>query len=192
MTCWEFTTDFNIDLALSLAQVSKAIYHHEHLDIETHLAESFNFEEAFFMQKKISDGNNFWRNLLNIRNKSGNVVDLQAALCRRGNTVFIVFQGSKEKEDWLTNLTVGRKTLPYSNILAHRGFVNATEAFIDAVNSTLNSSTDQRLKDLISLAFHQPLSDLNYVITGHSLGGAIATLTGAYLHSQGIDRKSVV
>lgn len=81
------------------------------------------------------------------------------------NRAFVIgFRGSEETgiSDWVTDLKIDLEPFPYSNgdnIKAHQGFIEAYESVRDAVMSGINDSPHKRI-----------------ICTGHSLGGALATL----------------
>lgn len=71
--------------------------------------------------------------------------------------LFIAVQGTKERRDWLTNIRV--KKDPFFGIKAHRGFARCAIAILPEVVDIVDAHQGRRL-----------------VITGHSLGGAVAIL----------------
>ena len=93
-------------------------------------------------------------------------VDTQAAIlyCEADNRVFLVFRGSEDEIDWLNNLQFRQKDYPYddkdtTDIQFHRGFMTAYWAVRDRVQRVMEQYTDAEV-----------------VVTGHSLGGALATI----------------
>lgn len=109
--------------------------------------------------------------------------DTQCAILAEGTTAIVVFRGSESSEDWETdfntkldraqfdqNVVQGlivktqEKTYPYagssrSGALMHQGFVTAYFAVRDPIHDYIKTN-----------------SITNVVVTGHSLGGALATL----------------
>lgn len=88
-------------------------------------------------------------------------------VCRAGSTIAIVFRGTADKADWYTDLQV--EMLPFGVGHAHRGFLERANADMGFWLSALNKVRNR--------APHA----CRIICTGHSLGGALATLFAAYL-----------
>eukprot|EP01132_Coremiostelium_polycephalum_P003742 gene3742-4661_t len=89
----------------------------------------------------------------------------QAYVGYTDDTLYVVFRGSKELNNWVSNLKL--ILVNYSlckNCVVHAGF-------LECWNSAKNE-----IKDTITSALKECTDCTKIVITGHSLGGAISTL----------------
>lgn len=86
-----------------------------------------------------------------------------AAVCSNDKVVVVVFRGTSIPiPDWLTNLTfVNHEIDAQSGFVVHRGFFNATESIYSRVLSSLRA---------------QGGGTKRVIVTGHSLGGAMAAI----------------
>jgi predicted lipase len=124
--------------------------------------------------------------------------DTECAILSEGTTAIIVFRGSESSEDWETDLntTLERaqfeqrvvrelilepqeKTYPYagsrsSGALMHRGFVTAYFAVRDQIHDYVKNNAVSSV-----------------VATGHSLGGALATLCAVDIQYNFSDKVTV-
>ena len=79
------------------------------------------------------------------------------------NSVFIAFRGSHDIQNWIADIRF-LKTYPYSNYIAvEKGFYNLFEKNKDIIYNNLNQLS-------------QKYKTNNVIITGHSLGAALATV----------------
>lgn len=95
------------------------------------------------------------------------------------NSIYVVFRGSVDIRNWITNLSVDKtnwKTYPDCDCQVHEGFYDAEQAVFPAVLAEV-----KRLKGLHSTAAVKT--------TGHSLGAAMALLTGLDLIKNGINTQ---
>jgi hypothetical protein len=99
------------------------------------------------------------------------------AVDHTANTVFVVFRGTEDLENWITDLNAfgradfdlplcGAKTSPATSIKVHPGFYHAYE-----------SVQAQMMAALAQVASNGG-QDYEVVVTGHSLGASIATIAG--------------
>jgi len=84
----------------------------------------------------------------------------QCFFATTADAVIVSFRGTKELGDWLANLNVLRTTRAYGTV--HRGFLGAFQV------------VEKRLETLMA-----PFRGRPVVITGHSLGGALALIAAA-------------
>jgi len=92
--------------------------------------------------------------------------DTQVALLHRADTqdLYIVFRGSDRDVDWINNLQFRQQIYPYgeeatTDVRFHRGFMAAYFAVRDRLQTEVRQYPNCQL-----------------TITGHSLGGAVATI----------------
>jgi hypothetical protein len=88
--------------------------------------------------------------------------DTLALVCVTDEALIITVQGSESKRDWLNNIKIVKTE--FHGILAHKGFAWCAESI---------------LPDVLAAIARDPEKPV--VLTGHSLGGAIATLLAVAL-----------
>lgn len=89
--------------------------------------------------------------------------------------IVLSYRGSASLSSWIGNVNIDFNAFgPCSGCQVHRGFLSSWNDSRDKVKAALSQAK----------ANH---SDYNIVFTGHSLGGAIATLAAADLRQQGFD-----
>ena len=91
------------------------------------------------------------------------------------NSIYVVFRGSSSIPNWITNLSTAKTSytsFPECNCKVHQGFFSAEQAVLTDVLTEV-----KRLKGLYPTA--------QVKTTGHSLGGAMAQLTGMDLIKAG-------
>ena len=93
------------------------------------------------------------------------VDETQCFIASTVDAVLVAFRGTESLGDWLGNLNVLSTTRPYG--VVHRGFLSAFQV------------VESRLRALI-----QGLGGRKIVLTGHSLGGALATIAAAEWQGQ--------
>jgi triacylglycerol lipase len=102
--------------------------------------------------------------------------DTQGFIQRYDNVNLIAFRGSTSLRDWLTDAQFRMTTADRGseNVRVHRGFWAAIQSVWDDIDKIL-------IKD-----FDKPI-----IVTGHSLGGALAILCAWLLRNQGYRVESV-
>lgn len=99
----------------------------------------------------------------------------QAALIEHENYLCMVFRGTNELEDWLDNINVFRENVLFGEF--HRGFWNSVEDVWDVVYSEYQRLRAIKIRPLF--------------LTGHSLGGAMATIVASRFIHQDLPFTSV-
>nr|QNL09438.1 lipase TDL2 [Thermomyces dupontii] len=96
------------------------------------------------------------------------------ALDNTNKLIVLAFRGSRSIENWIGNLIVGLRDIDdiCSGCEGHTGFVASWKS----VANTLRGQVENAVKE-------HP--DYRVVFTGHSLGGALATIAGAALRGNG-------
>lgn len=87
-----------------------------------------------------------------------------AIVLDRDDTRIVAFRGTDDRADWWTNLNILFRRTEWG--IAHRGFCAATELFWPEVHAHVSSATAKGRRVWLS---------------GHSLGGAMATIAAARL-----------
>jgi hypothetical protein len=91
--------------------------------------------------------------------------DTQCFVATTPQTLLLAFRGTESAGDWLADLDIASKARPYG--VVHRGFLVAFQAVERQLLTALEASPDRFL-----------------VLTGHSLGGALATVAAAEWHQR--------
>lgn len=88
------------------------------------------------------------------------VDDTQCFVALTPEVALVSFRGTESRGDWLRNVNVPGRTRAYG--VAHRGFLGAFQAVESRLRSALSGTSGRKL-----------------ILTGHSLGGALATVMAA-------------
>jgi predicted lipase len=100
-----------------------------------------------------------------IESQDNGFTDTQAAVLNQltSDRLYIVFRGSDKSIDWINNFSCRQQIYPYgdgnSEVKFHRGFMMAYFAVRDRLLKAMEKFEGQRV-----------------IVTGHSLGGALATI----------------
>ena len=101
------------------------------------------------------------------------------------NIVTIVFKGSKEPMDWLTNFNTKEQDFYQQGRVHH-----SLKLFYKSLKQ--KKFSDGKVPPLfLERNIGQLNNDTKFIIAGHSLGGAIATLAGSYLLEMGIKSQNI-
>lgn len=92
------------------------------------------------------------------------------SMCRQKSRVLIAFHGSENLDDWISDLLATKQEAP-NNLrgMVHRGFYDVVQSGYENILNILRTIDN----------FHE----IEFIFTGHSLGGATATLAAAQFYS---------
>ena len=128
---------------------------------------------------------------------SEGLVDLQFAYGSKGDInrkldIVVSIRGSKETIDWITDInyipTVYNKDID-PKITVHSGFLQSANLLVSKEDKA--NIKGKTLKELIRLNGEGKRND-RFIITGHSLGGAVATLYSTMLLDRGIKKENLL
>jgi len=128
----------------------------EAIDIET-IKKAAEYSKKVYYREGFSKNEKFYED-------AGS--DTQCLVVKEGKTIYIVFRGTTNTKDWVTNLNIIPIKTPFGKI--HGGFYGAWKKIYRVLLGEANIS------DLIE-------SSENVVICGHSLGGALSSICAAAL-----------
>ncbi|MEL6938878.1 MAG: lipase family protein [Cyanobacteria bacterium J06598_1] len=159
--------------------------------IDKVIASASKYVSRSSAKPRVRNKNSFVRHNFRYFNNRGR--DTQAYLFRTEQFMVLAFRGSQEPKDWLTNVTTQLRnfTIRKDGVTAlssykgrvHTGFFLAWASIERAVLAQMNrweKDLEQSGKTLPPL-----------YITGHSLGGALATMAAAALSDNGFDVAGV-
>jgi predicted lipase len=106
------------------------------------------------------------------------------------NVAFIAFRGSEKKlNDWLANVNTRKVKSPYVPGNVHSGFLKAFEAIVP--DKSEEADIEQKPASLFEEVIDQLRTMEAIWLTGHSLGGAIASIGASYLHHRGFPESRI-
>jgi len=192
----DFKEGFDAEEALYFAQLSNLVYCDKE-EIEDKLKQHYHFDHFQFFSKRSHKrfSKRLWNKLMVLWRGRKSMVDLQFVYLTHWDEsinktiITIVFRGSQEKEDWLTNFSLRDRPL-FGKGMVHQGFSEAYKHFLQ-----MTKRGRQDLRKKLSISTIDEIETFNkkhnIVITGHSMGGAVATLVGCLLLNLGIKKENL-
>jgi len=186
---------FDKNKALQLIQLCSLIYEDKE-QIKNKVFKQYKFDNFYYTSKKNHKNytqGKIYKTLYTFFKSSYSIVDLQFMQLNRYDKVLdkelivLVFQGSQESEDWLTNITF-KMTKYFNKEKVHKGFYDTLKLFIKSI-SHRECLSYKKQKYILSKDIDFINNNCKILLTGHSLGGAIATLVGTYLSDIGIKKE---
>lgn len=110
-------------------------------------------------------------------NAKGDETDHAGYVYIKGNEVIVTFRGTEHMNDFIGDANAPMMPNDYGQGHLHSGFKNR---FMD-----LRANVDQVIRDHYRGQRDVNLSNLDYKVAGHSLGGALATIYVDYLMNKG-------
>lgn len=157
------TTDYDSGNAYSLSLVSQLVYRRFREDpldklLVQNQAESWGFDDVYFFYNEY--------------NEIGAKKDSEAIVLINSESIIVAFRGSEnDSEDWKNNAKFRQQNHLVGKV--HRGFYKAfTDVWLVKDDDTQIEMEDRLLKEMKG-------NKRTLWLTGHSLGGAMATLAAA-------------
>lgn len=183
--------------SLQLMQLCNLVYENES-NIKEKVLNQYMFNDFFYFSKqshKHMMKKGFFKLFYTFFKSKTNIVDLQFMKLSRYDEeinkeiIVLVFQGSQEAEDWMTNLSIRRANY-FGKEKVHQGFYDSLKLFLKTMKNKEFSTIDKRTYRLYNdIEFFN--ENCKIVLTGHSLGGAVATLAACYFYDLGIKKENM-
>ena len=191
-----FEHGFDFNEALHLSQLSELVYEDKE-KIEETLSNQYNFDTFNYYSKqshKWLQDKGLIKLLLTFITDKKSIIDLQFMhLSKRDEKtgkplIIIVFKGSHEPKDWLTGLSFSDADF-FKKGRVHKGFYQSLKLFFQTMKQKDLTGTN------LPLTVIEDIESINknatIILTGHSLGGALATLAGCHLYEQGVKKENI-
>jgi hypothetical protein len=189
----DYQNGFNFPEALHLANLSHLVYENEE-KIYKRLKKYYDYEDYQFYSKNENTQKDFIDNFIStIIKQEDQVIDLQYLRLSRTdekgrNIVVIAFRGSANIADWLVNLNLKSENFLNSGNV-HCGYIDEQECFEQIMQE--EDLTNGSLPHLDLNDVEEINKNTKILLTGHSKGGAIATLVGIDLIANDIKKENL-
>ena len=191
----EFAKGFDYKEALHLANLSSLVYKQES-EIKEILKKYYDYENYEFYNHAPYDKNEPLENIVNFIkyfDAKFEPVDLQFLRLskydsKNQHVVIFVFRGSIVAQDWLVNFKASKKDFlnDKNEGDVHRGFNSEFEKFVDIMKNDEIFKLEEKICKINEIN-----KNTKILLTGHSKGGAIATLVGCFLTKLGINKDNL-
>ena len=191
----KFEEGFDYKEALYFAELSNLVYEEESF-IKSMIERRYKFDKFYYCSKqshnKLSKKGIAELLMMFFRGKKS-IVDLQFMHLSREDKesgkelIVIVFRGSQEPQDWMTNFNLNEEDF-HTRGGVHQGFNEALKLFLETMK--IEGSTAQEFP-LSLFDIDRINKNTEIILTGHSLGGALATLAGCQLYEMGIAKENI-
>lgn len=183
-----------IENATVFLDLSQIVYFDEIEKIKEEIKIKYEYDEIYFFDKKNHKkiSNNLFKKIIFKLRSKYDLIDLQFIVSikkvreNEKGEISIIFRGSQEKEDWLTNLSLKYSSHNKFRKCVHSGFYRSFKIFRKSVKSKKVDKEIDFLEDIKSINENYKLT-----LSGHSLGGAIATIVGCYFIDKGINKDNL-
>ena len=109
--------------------------------------------------------------------------DMQAAIGKKDNNIYISFRGTKTTDHVLKDLDAALTSSGFMSGRVHKGFYHGFQDIWPGISNTLDALASQEGKSL---------KDYNIHCTGHSMGGALAKIAALYMKKEwNLDRNKM-
>jgi len=183
--------------ALQLMQLCSLVYGSKE-EVEGTIASHYSFDYSYYFSKQSYETTlqkNYLKILSTLFHSQLAIVDLQFLFLSKFDTnlqkevITIVFQGSQEIEDWITNISV-KPTSFFGKEKVHQGFYESLKLFFKTM-SALKLTTKKNQAYALSKDIDFLNEECEIILSGHSLGGAIASLVGCYFLELGVKEENI-
>ncbi len=183
-----------IENATVFLDLSQIVYFDKIEKITEEIKTKYAYDEVYFFDKKNHKrvSNNLFKKIFFKLRSNYDLIDLQFIVSikkmneNEKGEISIIFRGSQEKEDWLTNLSLKYVSHNKFKKCVHSGFYRSFKIFRKSVKSKKVDKEIDFLEDINSINENYKLT-----LSGHSLGGAIATIVGCYFIDKGINKDNL-
>ena len=123
------------------------------------------------------------KHLIDKRDRKWELVGFIAKHKTKDNTIYVVFRGTLTPDEWINNFLIAQNDAPADgDVEIHKGFLETCTKGKESIQKQINET----LEPIISPNNN---NTLNIYVTGHSRGGALATVT-LHLMQNDFDLKS--